>query len=81
MFSAESCEAALAEIRSTTCNNAEKRLWLEAKRTVRRLGEIPQLEIFPVASVLLRYLTVKLKMFLGSLLWTDDQREFTVFKE
>ena len=41
------CEAALAEIRSTTCNNVEKRLWLEAKGTVRRLGEIPQLEIFP----------------------------------
>ena len=41
------CEAALAEIRSTTCNNVEKRLWLEAERTVKRLGEIPQLEIFP----------------------------------
>ena len=41
------CEAALAEIRSTTCNNVEKRLWLEAKGAVRRLGEIPQLEIFP----------------------------------
>ena len=41
------CEAALAEIRSTTWNNVEKRLWLEAKGTVRRLGEIPQLEIFP----------------------------------
>ena len=40
------CEAALAEIRSTTCNNVEKRLWLEAKGTVRRFGEIPQLEIF-----------------------------------
>ena len=40
-------EAALAEIRSKTCNNVEKRLWLEAKGTVRRLGEIPQLEIFP----------------------------------
>ena len=40
-------ETALAEIRSTTCNNAEKRLWLEGKGAVRRLGEIPQLEIFP----------------------------------
>ena len=41
------CEAALTEIRSTTCNNVEKRLWLEANGTVRRLGEIPQREIFP----------------------------------
>ena len=41
------CEAALAEIRSTTCNNVEKRLWLEAKGAVRRLGETPQREIFP----------------------------------
>ena len=41
------CEAALAEIRSTTCNNVEKRLWLEAKGAVRSLGEIPQREIFP----------------------------------
>ena len=40
------CEAALAEIRCTTCNNVEKRLWLEAKGTVRRLGEIPQRELF-----------------------------------
>ena len=40
------CEAALAEIRSTACNNVEKRLWLETKRAVRRLGEIPQREIF-----------------------------------
>ena len=30
--------------------------------------------------MLLRYLTVKLKIFLGSLLWADDQREFTVSK-
>ena len=41
------CEAALAEIRSTTCKNMEKRLWLEAKGAVRGLGEIPQREIFP----------------------------------
>ena len=41
------CEAALAEIRPTTCNNVEKRLWLEAKGTVRRVGDIPQLQIFP----------------------------------
>ena len=42
------CEAALVEIRSTACNNnMEKRLWLEAKGAVRRLGEIPQGEIFP----------------------------------
>ena len=41
------CEAALAEIRSTSCNNVKKMLWLEAKGAVRRLGEIPQLEIFP----------------------------------
>ena len=41
------CKLALAEIRSAACNNVEKRLWLEAKGTVRRLGEIPQLEIFP----------------------------------
>ena len=41
------CLSALAEIRSTTCNNVGKRLWLEAKGTVRGLGEIPQLEIFP----------------------------------
>ena len=40
-------EEVLAEIRSTTCNNVEKRIWLEAKGTVRRLGEIPQREIFP----------------------------------
>ena len=75
------CKAALTEIGSTTCNNVEKRLWLEAKGAVRPLGEIRQREIFRVESVLLRYLTVKLKMFLGSLLWADDQREFTVFKE
>ena len=41
------CEAALAEIRSTSCNNVEKRLWLEAKGADGRLGEIPQREIFP----------------------------------
>ena len=40
------CESALAEIRSTACNKVEKRLWLEAKGEVRRLGEIPQREIF-----------------------------------
>ena len=34
------CEAALAEIRSTTCNNVEKKLWLKAKGAVRRLGEV-----------------------------------------
>ena len=28
--------------------------------------------------MLLRYLTVKLKMFLGSLLWADDQREIII---
>ena len=72
------CEAALAEIRSTTCNNVEKRRWLEAKGTVRRLGEIPQLEVFPSRKCVIK---VKLKIFLGSLLWADDQREFTVFKE
>ena len=42
------CEVALAEIRSTACNNVENRLWLEAKGAVRHLGEIPQLEIFPI---------------------------------
>ena len=41
------CESALAEIRSTASNNMEKRLWVEAKGAVRRLGEIPQREIFP----------------------------------
>ena len=41
------CEVALAEIRSTTCNSMEKRLWLEAKGTARCLGEILQLEVFP----------------------------------
>ena len=41
------CGAALAEIRSTACNNVERRLWLEAKGLVRRLGEIQQREILP----------------------------------
>ena len=35
------CEAVFAEMISTAGNNVEKRLWLEAKGAVRRLGEIP----------------------------------------
>ena len=75
------CEATLAEIRSTTCNNVEKRLWLEAKGTVRRLGEIPQLEVFPSRKCGIKVPDSEVKMFLGTLIWADDQREFTVFKE
>ena len=74
------CEAALAEIRSTTCNNVEKRLCLEAKGAVRRLGEIHGVRFVRVASVLLRYLTVKLKIFFGGLLRAEDQRELIAFK-
>ena len=48
------CEAALAEIRSTACNKVEKRLWLEAKGAVRRLGEIPQREIFPSCNCVIK---------------------------
>ena len=41
------CESALAEMSSTGCNNVAKRLWLEEKKAVRHLGEIPQREVFP----------------------------------
>ena len=40
------CEAALAEISPPACNNEKKRLWVEAKVAIRRLGGIPQREIF-----------------------------------
>ena len=55
------CEAALAEIRSAACNNVEKRLWLEAKGTVRRLGEIPQREIFPSLKCVIKVLDSEVK--------------------
>ena len=59
------CEADLAEIRSATCNNVEKRLWLEAKGTVRRLGEIPQLKIFPSRKCIIKVPDSEVKDIFG----------------
>ena len=58
------CEAALAEIRSTTCNNVEKRLWLEAKGTVRRLGEIPQLEMVTIIIIIIIMIQIMIIMII-----------------
>ena len=59
------CEAALAEIRSTACNSVEKRRWLEAKAAVRRLGEIPQREIFPRRKCVIKVPDSEVKGVLG----------------
>ena len=39
------------------------------------------MRFLPVASVLLKNLTVKLKIYLGSLLRAEDQGELTAFKD
>ena len=62
------CEAALAEISSTACNNVENRLWLEAKGTARRLGEIPQREIFPSRKCVIKVPDSEVKDVFDSLL-------------
>ena len=59
------CEAALAEIRSTACNNVEKRLWLEAKGTVGRLGDVSQREIFPSCKCVIKVPDSEVKDIFG----------------
>ena len=45
------------------------------------MGKIPQLEIFPSRNCVIKVPDSEVKDVLGSLLWADDQREFTIFKE
>ena len=44
----------------------EKRLWLEVKRAARRLGEIPQREIFPSCKCVIKVPDSEVKGIFGS---------------
>ena len=74
------CEVALAETNATAYNSLEKRLWLE-KGAVRGLREIPQCETFAGSQCVIKIPDSEVEDVFGSLLWAEDQRDFTAFKK